>query len=108
MIFFKNAQIDSETVAFEALEGEKSIGKCTLVLKSNLADVTELSYDESAPYAVEGLLRSAYNYAGLKNFYMAKCTAKNIDCFLDKMNFQKANGEYSGDIPSILMGSCCK
>ncbi len=108
MIFFKNSVINDKTVAFEALEGEKLIGKCTLVLKDNLADVTELSYDPQSPYAVEGLLRSAYNYAGLKNYYMAKCTAKNIDSFLDRMNFQKANGEYVSDIPSILMGSCCK
>ncbi|MBR2893341.1 MAG: hypothetical protein IKB94_05740 [Clostridia bacterium] len=108
MIFFKNTQTDSETVVFEALEGEKSIGKCTLVLRDNLADVTVLSYDESAPYAVEGLLRSAYNYAGLKNYYMARCSARNIDSFLDRMNFKKADDGYTGDIPSILMGSCCK
>lgn len=108
MIFFKNTLIDDKTVAFEALEGEKSIGKCTLKLSDNTADVTELSYDEAAPYAVEGLLRSAYNYAGLKNYYMAKCTAKNIDSFLNRMNFNKENGEYVSDIPSILMGSCCK
>ncbi len=108
MIFFKNTLINDETVAFEALEGEKSIGKCTLLLKENIADVTELSYDSEASYAVEGLLRSAYNYAGLKNYYMAKCTAKNIDSYLDRMNFQKKDGIYMSDIPSILMGSCCK
>ncbi len=108
MIFFKNTAIDETTVAFEAQENDKSIGSCTLKLEGSIADVTDLSYDESCPYIVEGLLRAAYNYAGLKNYYMAKCTAKNIDEFLDKMNFTKTAAEYTGDIPSILMGSCCK
>ena len=108
MIFFKNTVVNEFTVDFEALEGEKSIGRCTLILKDNIADVTELVFCEDAPYAVEGLLRSAYNYAGLKSYYAAKCTAKNIDSFLDRMNFHKQGNEYVGDIPSILMGSCCK
>jgi hypothetical protein len=108
MIFFKNTVVDEFTVDFEALEGEKTIGSCTLVLKDNIAEVTELTFSGDAPYAVEGLLRSAYNYAGLKSYYMAKCTAKNIDSFLGRMNFQKQGDEYVGDIPSILMGSCCK
>ncbi len=108
MIFFKNVVTDEFTVEFEALEGIASIGRCVLSLKNNVADVTELSYSENAPYAVEGLLRSAYNYAGLHNYYSAKCSAKNIDSFLDRMNFQKKDNEYIGDIPSILMGSCCK
>lgn len=108
MIFFKNTVTDDFTIEFEALEGEKTIGSCTLVLKDNVADVTSLTFSEEKPYAVEGLLRSAYNYAGLKNYYSAKCTAENIDSFLDRMNFEKQDNEYTGDIPSILMGSCCK
>ena len=108
MIFFKNTVKDDFTIEFEALEREKTIGSCTLRLTDNLADVTELTYSENSPYAVEGLLRSAYNYAGLRNYYMARCSARNIDSFLDGMNFTKQDGEYVGDIPSILMGSCCK
>ncbi len=108
MIFFKNTLIDENTVEFEALENEKSLGRCTLVLRDNIADVTELTYSNDATFAVEGLLRSAYNFAGLKNYYMAKCSAENIDSFLDKMNFHKQGDGYVGDIPSILMGSCCK
>lgn len=108
MIFFKHTVINDEVVKFEAIENESIIGRCTLVMKDSVADVAELSYNETAPYAVEGLLRSAYNYAGLRNYYLAKCTAKNIDSFLSKMNFQKNDSEYLSDIPTILTGSCCK
>ena len=108
MIFFKSTPIDENTIEFEAIENDATVGRCTLVLKDNVADVTILTYSEDTPYIVEGLLRSADNYAGLKNYYMARCSAENIDAFLDKMNFTKINSLYAGDIPSILMGSCCK
>lgn len=108
MIFFKNTPCDDGSVLFQAIEDERCLGQCRLILHENTAVVTEVSYCESAPYVVEGLLRSAYNYAGLKNYYIGKCSAKNINCFLDKMNFQKLNDEYVNDIPTILMGSCCK
>lgn len=108
MIFFKNNVIDMTTVEIEAIESNVALGKCTLVMDNNVADVTMLNFDSNAPYIVEGLLRAAYNYAGLKNYYLARCTASGIDAFLDKMNFTKSDGVYCGDIPSVLMGSCCK
>lgn len=108
MIFFKHTDCLEGKVIFEALENGHCLGKCTLIIKDSIADVTELTYDEGFSYAAEGLLRSAYNYAALKNYYLAKCSAKNIDSVLDKMNFKKENGEYISDIPTILMGSCCK
>ena len=108
MIFFSNKPISDFIVEFEAVENEISIGKCLLDLSDKIADVTELTYSEECPYVVEGLLRSAYNYAGIKGCYMASCSARGIDAFLDRMNFQKQQNKYIGDIPSILMGSCCK
>lgn len=108
MIFFKHTSLDNNKVSFQAIEDDIVLGECTLVLSEQVADVTSLSYSLQAPYVVEGLLRSAYNYAALKNYYMAKCSAKNINHFLDKMNFQFSQNEYIGDIPTILKGSCCK
>ena len=108
MIFFKNTvcETDSSVINFQAIESDKIIGSCTLALGEKFADVTELDYEEKSPYAVEGLLKSAYNYAALKNYYMAKCSVKDIDAFLERMNFKKIDEEYTSDIPTILMGSC--
>ncbi len=106
MIFFKNtvSPDNNKTVYFEALENEKLIGKCTLVLEDKYANVCELNFD--ALYAGEGLLKSAFNYACLKNYYMAKCSANNADSLLIKLGFYKKDGAYESDIPSILMGNC--
>lgn len=108
MIFFKHTCFGEDKVEFEAIENESSIGSCTLILSGNAANVTKLEYNAHTPYVVEGLLKSAYNYAGLRNYYIAKCTAKNIDSYLLKMSFEKAGEEFVSDIPTILTGSCCK
>ncbi len=108
MIFFKPNQIDENKVLFEALESEIKIGECVLILGKKYADVNSLTFNSDKPYAVEGLLRSAYNFAANKNYYMGTCSCKNIDGFLNKMNFELKDGIYVSDIPSILTGSCLK
>lgn len=108
MVFFKSESIDEQNIRFSALEDELDCGFCLMKINADFAEVFELGFDEDKPYLVEGLLRSAYNYASLKGIYMGRCTCKNIDAFLERMNFEKADGVYFNDIPSILMGSCCK
>lgn len=108
MIFFKNTvSPQSENIIyFEAFENENPIGKCTLVLEEKIAYVTEVSYNSNAFYAAEGLLKSAFNYSCLKNYYIGRCTAQGVDSLLERMGFYKKDGVYENDIPSILMGSC--
>jgi hypothetical protein len=108
MIFFKNTVLDNDVkvVEFEALDGDTLLGKCTLVLGDKFADVTKLSFEDGAVFIGEGLLKSSYNYAAVKNYYMAKCSVSDIDSLLLRLGFQKQNEEYICDIPTILMGSC--
>ncbi len=110
MIYFKPV-INAETpaqVKFEAIENDNVNGECILLLENHKATLTHLTFDEDKPYLVEGLIRSAFNYASLKNYYMGYCSCENVSSFFDKMNFHKENGIYYNDIPSILMGNCCK
>ena len=108
MIFFKPAALTDQITKFTAYENETLCGYCLLKTDSSFAEVYEIEYDTDKPYLVEGLLRSAFNYASLKNIYMGKCTCNNITDFLNKMNFNKTDEGYINDIPTILMGSCCK
>lgn len=108
MLYFKPENIDNSTVKFIALENNMVVGECFMKIEANTADVYELSYEKDKPYLVEGLLRSAFNSATLKGIYLGKCTCKNINEFLEKMNFEYKNSCYINDIPSILMGTCCK
>lgn len=108
MLFFKPETVNDSIYKFFAYEDDINCGYCMLKIDAISADVYELEFNKDKPYLVEGLLRSAYNFASFKNIYMGKCSCKNIDVFLDNMNFEKSNGIYANDIPSILMGSCCK
>ncbi|MBQ3136125.1 MAG: hypothetical protein IJB74_01450 [Clostridia bacterium] len=108
MIYFKPENISENVTKFIAIEDEKSCGYCILKTDGNIADVYCLEFEKDKPYMVEGLLRSAYNFASLRNIYIGKCTCKNIDSFLDNMNFEKNEEGYINDIPTILTGSCCK
>lgn len=108
MIFFKNIVLDADgkIIEFQALDGDEILGECTLVLGEKFAEVINLSYKNNAVFAGEGLLKSAYNYGALKNYYMAKCSVEGIDSLLIRLGFESNNGEYISDIPTILMGSC--
>ncbi len=108
MLFFKPEILTECVTKFTALEDNVNSGYCLLKTDGNFAEVYELQFAADKSYLVEGLLRSAFNYASLKNIYMGRCTCKNISAFLDKMSFEKTGDGYVNDIPTILTGSCCK
>ena len=95
-------------VCFEAIENDVVCGVCHMIYSSDKATVDFLSFDSNKAYLVEGLIKSAFNFAVMKSVYMGYCTCKNITAYLDKMNFEKQDGVYYNDIPSILQGNCCK
>ncbi|MBQ7861396.1 MAG: hypothetical protein IJ349_04235 [Clostridia bacterium] len=110
MILFRRVPTgeESDEITFEAVENDAVCGKCHMIFSADKATVDNLCYEPEKPYLVEGLLKSAFNYAALENKYLGYCTCENITPFLDNMNFKKQNGEYYNDIPTILLGICCK
>lgn len=108
MIFFKPIIQNEQLIYFEAIENDEVFGNCKMKLDDLWAEIFELTFSQDKPYLVEGLLRSAFNFACSKNAYMGACTCKNIEQFLEKMNFIKLDGKFVNDIPSILQGGCKK
>ncbi len=108
MIFFKSTENENKSVLFEAIENELSYGECNLDLSGRNAVVDRVSFDADKPYIAEGLLKAAYNYAAGKNFYIGVCKCENIASLLLRLGFEKTENCYTSDIPSILIGSCCK
>ena len=108
MIFFKNTvyENDNKVIYFEALDNDKSVGSCTLILSDKFAEVSKLDFDGKSMFIAEGLLKSAFNYAAFKSYYIAKCNIKALNALLLGLGFQLKNSEYISDIPTILMGSC--
>ena len=57
---------------------------------------------------VEGFIRASLNFCAIRNAYMAHCEIEDISDVLVMLGFIKNNSVYSGDIPTLLKGSCCK
>ena len=110
MIFF-SPTADTENsclIYFEAIENDEVFADCKLEISGSRADVSSISCHKDKLYLIDGLIKSAFNYACSKNCYMGYCTCDEFSYILDSMNFEKDNGVYFNDIPSILMGNCCK
>lgn len=108
MIFFRSTVNSDNTVLFEAIENDAIYGNCKLDLSGSNAVVSSVSCDADKPYITEGLIKSAFNYAASKNYYIGVCECENIDSLLLRLGFEKKENRFVSDIPTILMGSCCK
>lgn len=110
MIFFKNESNPDcpNEIFFEAYEDDSLCGNCKLTLSDGKAIIKTIAFDNGKPYIGEGLVKSAFNFAALKNYYMGYCECENTNGFLDNMNFEKKDDVYYNDIPTILQGNCCK
>lgn len=108
MLFFKPNEINSDecSASFDALDGDKSLGTCCLLIKDNIADIFSLELLTDDASIGEGLFRTAYNYAANKGVYMGCCTAENAQCVIKRMSFEQKDGVYINDIPTLLTGSC--
>ena len=106
MIFFKNEIISDYVYMFSAVENDNVLGKCCLDLSEKTAKIVSVSSDNDI--ITEGLIKAACNCAALKNFYMVNCSCKDAEHILLKLKFTEENGIFVSDIPSVLMGSCCK
>ncbi len=89
-------------------EDGTNVGKCLFKMNGYKCYVEELTCDYSDQLLVEGFLRSALNYCANRNAYMCYCQIDNIIDVLTHLGFEKNNDIYSGDIPTLLKGSCCK
>lgn len=89
-------------------EDGNNVGKCLMKINGYNCEIVALSCDYSDKLLVEGFLRAALNFCANRNAYMAHCNITEIKDVLLYLGFENENGVYSGDIPTLLKGSCCK
>ncbi len=89
-------------------ENENFVGKCLCSIDKYNCYILYLECDYSDKLLVEGFLRAALNLCANRNAYMANCSITEIKDVLKHLGFENNNGVYSGDIPTLLKGSCCK
>ena len=89
-------------------ENDKNVGKCLMKVDGYHCYLLYIECDFSDKILVEGFLRSGLNYCANRNAYMCYCEIEDISDVLTHLGFENTNGIYSGDIPTLLKGSCCK
>lgn len=124
MIFYKpETEIKNIASLFENIEFEhnssygayvgfdedgSNVGKCLVKINGYNCNIVSIDCDFSDKLLVEGFLRAALNFCANRNAYMAHCGISEISDVLLYLGFENENGIYSGDIPTLLKGSCCK
>ncbi len=108
---FDNDLIDEKSVfggyvGFD--EDETNVGKCLVKIDGYNCYIVYIECDFSDKLLVEGFLRAGLNYCANRNAYMCYCNINDISDVLIHLGFENINSVYSGDIPTLLKGSCCK
>lgn len=89
-------------------ESGNDVGKCLIKIDGYDCFLLSIFCDLSDKLLTEGFIRSALNFSANRNAYMAHCSLDEISDVLLMLGFEKNNNIYSGDIPTLLKGSCCK
>ena len=89
-------------------EKNKEVGSCLVKIDGYNCYFLQIQCDFSDKLLVEGFLRAGLNYCANRNAYMCYCGIEDISDVLTHLGFEYNNGVYSGDIPTLLKGSCCK
>lgn len=108
---FENVSIEPGTdygayVGFD--DDGKAVGKCLMKIKGYNCFILSIDCDYSDKLLVEGFIRAALNFCANRSAYMAHCGISEIQDVLLYLGFENINGVYTGDIPTLLKGSCCK
>ncbi len=108
---FDNSLIDDNGVyggyiGFD--EAGSEVGSCLVKIDGYNCYFLYIDCDLSDKLLVEGFLRAGLNYCANRNAYMCYCEIEKISDVLTHLGFENNNCVYSGDIPTLLKGSCCK
>ncbi len=94
--------------AYKAYENGEYAGKCLVTIDGGKCFISDISTVMPDGLLVEGLIRSALNFAANRNAYMAYSSQQEYKNVFTLLGFQLSGGVYEGDIPTLLLGSCCK
>lgn len=99
---------DKTVGAYVAEENGTACGNCMVAVDGQACEISALSVPNGDSLLTEGLLRSALHFAGNRNAYTAVCRESAFRETLLLLGFTEKDGVFSGEIPTLLLGSCCK
>lgn len=94
--------------AYVALEEGKNSGKSLVCVDKYRCEVSVEVPDLADKELIEGLLRASLHFAANRGAYIAVCRDKSLKDVLMLLGFTETDGVFSGEIPTLLQGHCCK
>ncbi len=92
--------------AYTAFDGDTPVGKALVLTHGTRCTVLRLAAAENDPETRELLLRACLHFAANRGAYFAQCRLLDLEDTLLSLGFREQDGEFSGDIPTLLAGSC--
>ena len=104
---FSNDETVCGYVGFDLNDNSKC-GECAFRINGYSMEILYVEAVDNDAETIEGLIRSALNYGGNRNVYIAIYNASSGVDVAEMLGFENEGGKLSGDIPTLLKGSCCK
>ncbi len=100
---------DNDALGYIAYDdGGKECGKIAFHLNGYSMEIIYIFVPDGDGETYEGLIRSALNYCGNRNAYVAYyCESRAVD-IAKNLGFEQKEDRLYGEIPFLLQGSCCK
>lgn len=89
-------------------ESENDCGYIAFYLDRYSMEIFDIEVFDGDAETYEGLIRSALNYCGNRNAYVAYYSAENAQDVAQMLGFEKKEDRLYGEIPFLLQGHCCK
>ena len=95
-------------IGYDLSDNSKLCGRCVFRLNGYSMEIIFVEALDNDAETIEGLIRSALNFGGNRNVYIAQYKAQTGIQVAEMLGFENENGILTGDIPTLLKGSCCK
>ncbi|MBR0541419.1 MAG: hypothetical protein IJK26_04345 [Clostridia bacterium] len=105
---YKDKQLSADSARIIAIDGDEEKGSCYISVDAQKCFLSDIVSEENDDLLVEGLIRSALNFAANRGAYIAVCRECEFKSVLEFLGFENTDGIYQGEIPELLKGSCCK
>lgn len=95
-------------IGYDLSDNSRLCGRCVFRLNGYSMEILCIESLDNDAETIEGLIRSALNFGGNRNVYIAQFKADVGIEVAEMLGFETENGILTGDIPTLLKGSCCK
>ncbi len=105
---FPTRSLDGEGVygAYTALENDLPLGKCLVRVQGNECRILQIETQSADALLCELLVRAALHFAANRGAFTARCALPQYKSTLLTLGFREQDGEFCGEIPTLLQGSC--